>query len=92
LAGWGRICSLDLALTIGEVLEEACAFTQGLLREHGRVAEALSDPELSDSEHDKLQEAFETLHHSLEGILKRFPISESATIGMRNGLRANGPR
>jgi ABC transport system ATP-binding/permease protein len=47
-------------------MEQACAFTQGLLREHEKVAESLGDPKLSDSERDKLQNTFEDLHHTLE--------------------------
>ncbi|MFP6595857.1 MAG: ABC-F family ATP-binding cassette domain-containing protein, partial [Candidatus Hydrogenedentota bacterium] len=59
-------CTLDLDLTIGDVIAQACAFTLELLAEHERLAEALGDTNLSTAEHDKLQEAFETIHHTLE--------------------------
>ncbi|MFP6616275.1 MAG: ABC-F family ATP-binding cassette domain-containing protein [Candidatus Hydrogenedentota bacterium] len=59
-------CTLDLDLTIGDVMAQACAFTLELLAEHERLAEALGDTNLSDAEHDKLQDAFETIHHTLE--------------------------
>ena len=59
-------CQLDLSLTIGEVMSQACAFTQKMLAEHERLAEALGDPDLSDAERDKLQDAFEIMHHRLD--------------------------
>ena len=59
-------CLLDLSKTIGEVMDEACAETLDMLREHARLADALADTSLGTSEQDALQHEFETLHHTLE--------------------------
>lgn len=59
-------CQLEPERTIDEVLQAACAHTQHLISEHARLAEALTDDSLTESEHKRMQRDFDTVHHTLE--------------------------
>jgi len=59
-------CALDLSLTVGEVLNQACAFTQSLLTRHDKLTEGLFGEELDEAQREKLQHEYDDLHHTLE--------------------------
>ena len=59
-------CVLDQSQTVGEVLNNACAFTQGLLKRHEELTEQLFGEELDAKRHDALQHEYDELHHTLD--------------------------
>ena len=59
-------CQLDLSLSVADILNNACAFTKGLLTRHEELTQALFGEELDPKQHDTLQHEYDDLHHTLE--------------------------